>query len=124
MRFCTAVNCMDGRVQLPVINYLKTYFNAKYVDCITEPGPVHMFNRISDLMALNSIFRRVDISVNQHGSQGLAVCAHADCAGNPIDDDKQREQLNKTVIFLKEYYPHIEVIGLWIDEHWHVQQYC
>jgi len=39
MIFCTAVNCMDGRVQLPVINYLKERFSANYVDMITEPGP-------------------------------------------------------------------------------------
>lgn len=123
MRFCTTINCMDGRVQLPVIEFLKTYFKAEYVDSITEPGPVRIFNKISDLMALNSIFSRTDISVNDHKSQGLAICAHADCAGNPISDDLQKQQLKTTVIFLKEYYPDIEVIGLWIDENFEVHKY-
>ncbi len=40
MSFCTVVNCIDGRVQLPVINYLADYFDVDYVDSITEAGPV------------------------------------------------------------------------------------
>ena len=39
MIFCTAINCMDGRVQAPVNAYLRTRFNADYVDAVTEPGP-------------------------------------------------------------------------------------
>ncbi len=36
--FATAINCMDGRVQLPVIAYLKSKYVVDYVDAITEPG--------------------------------------------------------------------------------------
>ena len=39
MKFCTAVNCMDGRVQLPVISYMMDRFGADCVDVISEPGP-------------------------------------------------------------------------------------
>ena len=39
MSFCTVVNCMDGRVQLPVIRYLQERFEVPYVDSITEVGP-------------------------------------------------------------------------------------
>ncbi|GAB4379897.1 MAG: hypothetical protein Kow0042_29680 [Calditrichia bacterium] len=39
MRFCTAINCLDGRVQLPVIQHLKKRFKVDFVDVITEPGP-------------------------------------------------------------------------------------
>jgi hypothetical protein len=39
MAFCTAVTCMDGRVQLPVNAYLRERFGADFVDTITEPGP-------------------------------------------------------------------------------------
>jgi len=39
MEFCTAINCMDGRVQIPVISFLEERFNARYVDVISEPGP-------------------------------------------------------------------------------------
>ena len=124
MSFCTAINCMDGRVQLPVIEFLQTHFNAEYVDCITEPGPVRILEKTSDLMVLNSIITRTDISVKQHGSEGIAICAHPDCAGNPVDDDVQKAQLKRSVIFLKEAYPNVEVIGLWIENNLQPQEYC
>ena len=39
MRFCTAINCMDGRTQEPVIAFVKKRFGIDCVDMITEPGP-------------------------------------------------------------------------------------
>ena len=116
MSFCTAINCMDGRVQLPVIAFLKEYFKVEYVDTITEAGPVRIFDKTDDQAVLNSVYRRVEISVNRHASKGLAICAHANCAGNPIDDDQQQLQLQEAVAFLKEKFPGIEIIALWIDK--------
>ncbi len=37
-RFGTVLNCIDGRVQIPVTNWLKENFDVDYVDLITEPG--------------------------------------------------------------------------------------
>jgi hypothetical protein len=31
---------MDGRVQLPVIHFMQQHTKARYVDTVTEPGPV------------------------------------------------------------------------------------
>lgn len=36
--FGTVLNCIDGRVQIPVINWMKENFDLDYVDLITEPG--------------------------------------------------------------------------------------
>ena len=83
MRFCTAINCMDGRVQIPVIQYLKDRFDADYVDAVTEPGPNRILAEDADTRIRQSIDRRVGISVEGHGSVGIAVVGHHDCAGNP-----------------------------------------
>ena len=37
--FATAINCMDGRTQEPIISWAKKAFEVDYVDAITEPGP-------------------------------------------------------------------------------------
>lgn len=124
MSFCTAINCMDGRIQLPVIKFLKNHFDAEYVDIITEPGPVRFFAKTTDLLTQNSILARVDLSVNRNKSCGIAICAHPDCRGNPIDEKAQKEQLKSSVVFLKEVYPNKEIIGLWIDNNQQPQQYC
>ena len=38
-KFGTAINCMDGRVQLPVTDWMKRQLHLDYIDMITEPGP-------------------------------------------------------------------------------------
>ncbi|MCK4916316.1 MAG: hypothetical protein KAS89_09095, partial [Candidatus Eisenbacteria sp.] len=80
MSFCTVVNCMDGRVQLPVIRYLQNRFKVLYVDSVTEAGPVRSLAKPADETVSQSILRRVAVS-RKHGSKVVAVVAHDDCAG-------------------------------------------
>ena len=37
--FATAINCIDGRTHLPVIDYMRGQFGVDFVDMVTEPGP-------------------------------------------------------------------------------------
>ena len=120
MQFYTAINCMDGRVQLPVIKYLQNRFNAKYVDSITEPGPILILAQQKDTHLLNSILARVDISVEKHHSGGIAVVGHYDCAGNPLPKDEQILQIRDSVDFIRQRYTNLKIIGLWVDENWKV----
>ncbi len=39
IHFATAINCIDGRIQEPVIKYIQTTYGIDFVDLITEPGP-------------------------------------------------------------------------------------
>jgi hypothetical protein len=111
---------MDGRVQIPVIQYLKERFNAQYVDSITEPGPNYILAAESDISLLHSIQTRLDISVKKHHSGAIAIVGHHDCAGNPRPKDQQLVHIEKSKNWLKEKYPETEVIGLWVDEQWQV----
>ncbi|MHC4097781.1 MAG: carbonic anhydrase, partial [Planctomycetota bacterium] len=71
-----------------------------------------------------SILRRTDISIKKHKSTGIAVIAHHDCAGNPVDDQRQISQLTPAVNFLAEHYPNVEITGLWLDSNFQVKQIC
>lgn len=122
MTFCTAINCMDGRVQLPVIRFLMTLWSADYVDSVTEPGPVRLLAEGTDDSLVASILDRVGISVHQHGSRRIAVVGHHDCAGNPEDKAAQARQLSVCVPLLKTRFPETRVIALWVDRHWQVQE--
>ncbi len=122
MLFVTTVNCMDGRVQLPVINYLRERYDVPYVDSVTEAGPVRVLAGDWESLESASILRRVDISVNKHGSKVIAVAAHVDCAGNPADDETQREQLETSVRLLAASFPGTKVLGLWLDAEWSVSE--
>jgi hypothetical protein len=113
---------MDGRVQLPVIEYLKERFGVEYVDSITEAGPNLVLSRQRETGVVRLILERLKISVDNHKSTGIAVVGHHDCAGNPSPRDEQIIHIQKAVEYLKRYYPAMAIIGLWVDENWRVHE--
>jgi carbonic anhydrase len=121
-KFATAVTCMDGRVQLPVIEWLKEQCGVDYVDVITEPGPNRILAENNELSTVESIKRRVGISVEKHDSKIVAIIGHYDCAGNPVGEGGQMEQINSSVDLINTWGYGVRVIGLWVDEKWKVNE--
>lgn len=121
MSFCTAINCVDGRTQLPVNDYLCDRLGVEHVDTVTEPGPVKILAEQTDWPLAQSILSRVDVSVNEHGSEAIAVVAHHDCAGNPTTEDIQKQQLQVSAEFLSQHYPDLRILTLWVGPDWLVQ---
>lgn len=120
MTFCTSIHCMDGRIQEPIIQYLKKNYNVSFVDSITEPGPNKIVAEYLNQQTMESIKNRADISIQKHGSTLLAISGHHDCAGNPTNEATQKRQIKKSINYLQGQYPNVEIIGLWIDENWTV----
>lgn len=120
MTFCTAVNCMDGRVQRPVIDFLSEFFSVEHVDVATEASPVAVLASDRESDRSKSIYQRIDVSINVHGSKGIGIVAHYDCAGNPKPKRGQMEDICKSVSVLKSRYPDFPVVALWVDENWSV----
>lgn len=96
---------MDGRIQEPIINFLKTRYRVDYVDAITEPGPNKILADREDHSTLRSIRARVSLSVDKHGSRLIVISGHHDCAGNPFDESRQREQIKQSITYLKASFP-------------------
>ncbi|MDM8000897.1 MAG: hypothetical protein QUS33_13150 [Dehalococcoidia bacterium] len=120
-RFATAINCMDGRVQLPVINWMKQNLSADYVDMITEPGPDKILAEGS-AAAQESIKARVLISVNKHGSDTILVVSHHDCAGNPVTREEHEAQLRECLTKIRSWnLPVKRVLGAWVGDTWTVE---
>lgn len=116
MKFCTVINCMDGRIQLPVINFLRERFNAENVDNITEAGPDLILHNNNNPNKIDSIFKRVEISIEAHKSVGIAVVGHPDCAANPTPKESQLIHLKNSVELIKNNFPNTEVIAVWVNE--------
>ncbi|MBL6989906.1 MAG: hypothetical protein ISR65_09010 [Bacteriovoracaceae bacterium] len=114
--FATAVNCIDGRVQLPVIEYLKSNYDVDYVDMITETGPIKIITENVDSSKIERIKRLIDLSIVKHGSKHVAVVGHHDCAGNSVEKETQIEQIEASIHILKQVYEEVEFIGIWVDE--------
>ena len=122
MSFVSSVHCMDGRIQEPMIRYMKGRYGAEYVDSITEPGPCKILAERSDEQLVGSILSRLEISVTHHGSQVIALSGHYDCAGNPVDRITQTDQVHKGIAYLRERFPNTELIGLWVNDRWEVEE--
>jgi carbonic anhydrase len=121
-KFATAINCMDGRAQLPVIEFLKKKFGVDHVDVITEAGPIKALADDADKETLASIRRRILVSVDKHHSQAIAVVGHHDCAGNPVGEAEQRRQIVRSAAVVRSWAPAAEVLGLWVNEDWQVEE--
>lgn len=120
-KFGTAINCMDGRVQLPVINWLKEKYSLDFVDSITEPGPDKMLTQ-GNMAQVESIKSRILISVNAHGSETIFIAAHHDCAGNPVSREEHIKQIKECIKILSSWnLPVKKIIGAWINENWTIE---
>jgi hypothetical protein len=119
-RFATAINCMDGRVQMPVFIYLTDTYGVDYVDMITEPGPIRILAQNEEKTIIESIKKRVEISMFKHSSKLIALVAHHDCAGNPVGKDTQIEQMSTAIELVRAWQTEAQVIGLWVDKDWEV----
>ena len=56
-----------------------------------------------------------------HGSRVVTVVGHADCAGNPVDEERHKTDIAKSVVVIKEIISKIvegervEVLGLYVS---------
>ena len=120
--FACAINCMDGRVQDAVKNYMKDNYGVDYVDMVTEPGP----NKIladnplaySGAVIIENIKRRVEVSVGHHGSKVVAVVGHFGCAGNPTEKEEQIQHLKDAKKTVEAFGFPVEVVLLWVESDW------
>lgn len=121
-KFVTVITCMDGRVQIPVNEYLRNKYQATYVDTITEAGPDKILASNEKSFLLDNIKERVSISVNHHNSKVLSIVGHFGCAGNPVDYKTHIDHIIKSIETIKFWDLKVEILGLWVDESWKVHE--
>jgi len=122
-KFATVINCMDGRTQLPVLEWIIDNYDIDYPDMITEAGPIKILAENMQKEVIEAIKYRVDISVNKHHSKHIFVVAHFDCAGNPEKKAVQLKQLKKAIKRIKKWdYKVEDIVGLWVGRNWKVKK--
>jgi hypothetical protein len=113
-RYATTVNCIDGRAQQPVADWLKSNYGVDYVDAVTEPGPSR--NLICGAPAqVEAIRHRACVSVGAHASAIVALAAHGDCAGNPASKEESIRQTREALNVIQSWGLPVTLIGLWVD---------
>ena len=122
-KFGTVINCMDGRVQYPVFDYLTKNFDLKFFDAANEAGPLKILTDTNRDCRILSLKEQIKVSLNKHDSRFIAVVGHHDCSGNPVDRAVQEEQIVQALDYLKKAYgDEIFYLGLYVNENWEVEE--
>lgn len=119
MTFATCLNCIDGRVQIPVIEWITENYGFKYVDMITKPGMDGFLSKKSS--DISEIIKEIRITIDVHNSDDIFVVGHYDCAGNPVDENTHKKQIKESVNRIKSIFNDLNVAGLWISDDFSVE---
>lgn len=64
--------------------------------------------------------------MEKHASKVIAVVGHHDCAGNLVDKETHLRHIREAVAwiraFAKEKNYEVEVVGLYVNEKWEVEE--
>jgi hypothetical protein len=115
-RFGTAINCIDGRTQEPVIDFMKQKYNIDGVDMVTLPGVDGVISNRENSDEIALIRNAVSISIEKHRSRIIAVVGHFDCAGNPGNREHHYADVQKAVNEVSSWNFHAQVVGLYVND--------
>lgn len=110
--FFVSVGCMDGRVQDVIAKFGADKFQVLYPDTVTEAGLVGKLKNADQTLLDGITFKVRDVSIGKHHAKGVIVHGHAECAGNPVDDEQQKEDIRKSVDIMKSIVGDIPVVGV------------
>lgn len=120
-KFSTAINCIDGRIQDPISQWIKENYSIDYVDTITEPGSDKALSE-KNIEKIVQIKAKVLISINTHGSKLIVVSGHHDCTTNPTSKEMHLTQIRKSINIVKSWKLSASIIGLWVNDQWEIEQ--
>lgn len=121
-KFGTAINCIDGRTQEPVIDFMKQKYGIDGVDMVTFPGVDGVVSSLGNFNTIALIRNAVSISIEKHGSRIIAVVGHFDCAGNPGNREHHFAHIGKAVQQVSSWNFDVEIIGLYVNDKWQIEE--
>lgn len=118
--FAASVNCIDGRVQAPIRDWIRSEYGVDFVDVITEPGSDKALGRMSNVD--EHVRTKLNISIRAHKSEIVFVSGHHECAANPVSRDEHIEDIRKAADKINSWNLPVKVIGLWINDSWNIER--
>jgi hypothetical protein len=115
-KFGTAINCIDGRTQEPVIDFMKQKYDIDGVDMVTFPGVDGVISNRENSDEIAFIRNAVSISIEKHRSRIIAVVGHFDCAGNPGNREHHYAHIQRGVHEVSSWRFHAQVVGFYVND--------
>ncbi len=114
----TCLTCMDGRIQIPVINWIRRSSKVKFVDIISGPGMDKILT--TPHAQMDAILTGIKVSTTINHSSHIFVVGHFDCRGNPVPYETHLEQIIAGSKRIKKLFPSYPITGLWVNSQWRV----
>ena len=118
--FGTAINCIDGRAQQPVADWVRLHGLVEHVDMVTVPGadqvlgagPADRADRIA------RVREDVTLSVRAHHSEVVAIAGHQGCAAYPVSREEHIAAVRAAARVVRGWGLPARVVGLWVNDAW------
>jgi len=115
-KFATCICCIDGRIHLPLIKWIKEKHRVDFVDIITIPGPDKVISKNSE-EELKNAKQALIISLNVNGSEKIILSGHYDCRANNVSNQEHIALIKKGVEIINTWeINNAEVFGVWVNE--------
>lgn len=115
--FAVVLNCIDGRTQQPLLEWVRAQYDVDYADVVTEPG-MDALLAVGQPAAREAVLDKVCVSRLAHLSCYLVVAGHHDCAANPVPRPVHEEHIRTAVHRMRDALPRFDVVGVYVDESW------
>ncbi|MDP3966668.1 MAG: hypothetical protein Q8Q02_00175 [Nocardioides sp.] len=113
------LNCIDGRTQDPLVEWIRRELDVTHVDVVTEPGVDGVLARGEDT-TVQALLNKVCVSRVAHGAVALVIAGHHDCAANPGDSAWHLSDVARAAHNLGRALPELPVRAVYVDETWTV----
>ena len=116
----TCLTSMDGRIQIPVTNWIRRSSKVKFVDIISGPGMDKVLT--TPHAQMDAIVTGIHISSKTNHSSHIFVVGHFDCRGNPVPYEKHKEKIIAGSQRIKKLFPSYPITGLWVNSDWKIKE--
>lgn len=117
--FALAINCVDGRVQEPLLRWIREELSLSRVDYLTVPGADAALAEPGP--ELDRARRTASFLADERDHGCALVAGHWDCLGNAVDEDRHREQIRRAAEELHGWGVAPRTLGVWITDGWGVE---
>jgi hypothetical protein len=118
-RFAVLLNCIDGRTQQPLLEWVRRELDVSHVDVVTEPGVDGVLAR-GDGAMVQALLDKVCVSRLAHGAVALVLAGHHDCAANPGQAVSHLQDLERATEVVVQALPELPVHAVYVDHTWAV----
>ncbi|HEY7832274.1 MAG TPA: carbonic anhydrase [Ktedonobacterales bacterium] len=115
--FGTAINCIDGRAQRPVADWVLMNCHVDYVDMVTVPGADHVLGA-GPADRIERLREDVTLSVQAHHSQVIAIAGHHGCAAFDVAREEHLAAIRAAARVVRGWGLPARVVGLWVNDWW------